>query len=322
MKLKITLSQLPVPSDAIRGEIHLPITDINSVYNMTYNLTKNCSTTNKFIDLFKQTVQSGTYNCSYNFYPTIDVDGFIAMKNRMNWIIEKIKTIDEMPNVDKSLVLDVNSLDTEKSKLNALHLYFEDVSNDLLIKKESLYDNKDEIYCLLEEINQLVHLTENWEEPEDLEFFGAIRLSPSNGEGVLTSPLTDEDYTNFTIEHEWGDLLLDYFRVGKDLTAAVMTNDIELLETKGLSQQNTVHTCVLLQCCMIDLVKYKAFDMKRFNEWIIANNVRDYYDIDLPMFASGRVVLGKVDMTGTNKDEVMNELIKCPSVTNVELIDE
>ena len=320
MKLKITFSQLPVTPGAIRGDISLPITDINSVYSMTYNLTKNCSTTNKFIDLFKQTVQSGTYNCSYNFYPTIDVDGFIVMKNRMNWIIEKIKTIDEMPNVDESLVLDVNSLDTEKPKLNALHLYFEDVSNDKEIKESHSYCNQGEVYCLLEEINQLVHSAENWEEPEDLEFYGAVRLSQSNGKGVLTSPLTDEDYANFTTEHEWGDLLLDYFRVGKDLTAAVMTNDVELVKTKGLAQQNTVHTSVSLQCTMIDLVRYKAFDMIRFNEWIIANNVRDYYDIDLPMFASGRVVLGKVDMTGTNKDEVMNELIKCTSVTSVELI--
>jgi len=322
MKLKITFSQLPVTPGAIRGEIYLPITDINSVYNLTYNLTKNCSTTNKFIDLFKQTVQSGTYSCSYNFYPTIDGDGFIAMKNRMNWIIERIKTMDEIPNVGESLVLDVNSLDTEKPKLNALHLYFEDVSNDKEIKESHSYCNQGEVYCLLEEINQLVHLTENWEEPKDLEFFGAIRVAPPSGLESLMTPLTDEDYANFTTEHEWGDLLLDYFRVGKDLTAVVMTNDIELVKTKGLSQQNTVHTCVSLLCTQVDLITNKAFDMKRFNKWCIDNNVRDYYDINLPMFASGRVVLGKVDMTGTNKDEVMNELIKCTSITNVELIDE
>ncbi len=40
------------------------------------------------------------------------------------------------------------------------------------------------------------------------------------------------------------------------------------------------------------------------------------------MFNSGRVKLGKIDMTGTTKDEVMSELVKCTSLTNVELINE
>ena len=35
-----------------------------------------------------------------------------------------------------------------------------------------------------------------------------------------------------------------------------------------------------------------------------------------------RIELNKIDMSGTTKDEVMSELVKCTSLTNVELIDE
>jgi hypothetical protein len=319
MKFKITLSQLPI-TPPIRGEITLPITNIDEVYTLTYNLTENCSTTDKFIGLWKQTVQSETYGCSYNFYPTIDESMFIAMKKRMNWIIETIKTMDEIPNVDESLVLDENSLDVEILKLNALHLYFEDLSNMPEINLSSAYANHEKVYTYLEEINQLVHSMEYWKEPEDLEFFGTIRVTPGKlgTLGNLTLPLTDEDYNNFEVCHKWGDLTLDYFRVGKDLATSSVTNDVELVKTKGLCQQDTVHTCFEMRF-KIDVIDDKNH-YNALNKWCDENNVRDYYDIDLPMFSSGRVVLGKIDMTDITKEEVMSELLKCTGVTNIELI--
>ena len=67
MKLKITLSQLPV-IPPIREEVYLPKTDIDTVYSVTYNLTNNCSTTNKFIDLCSHALHTSVYWCSYNIY--------------------------------------------------------------------------------------------------------------------------------------------------------------------------------------------------------------------------------------------------------------
>ena len=58
---------------------------------------------------------------------------------------------------------------------------------------------------------------------------------------------------------------------------------------------------------------------KSYRKWIEDNNFKQYYDTDLPMFNIGRVVLGKIDMTGTT-EEVQNELDKCTAITNVELI--
>ena len=319
MKFKVTLSQLPT-LPPIRGELTLPITDIDQTYTLTYNLTKNCSTTDKFIDLWRQTVLHGI-SCSYNFYPTIDENMFIGMKKRMNWIIETIKTMDEIPNVDESLVLDVKSLDREQSKLNALHLYFEDVSNMPEIRLSAAYSNHEEVYIYLEEINQLVHLMEKRKEGEVLDFESmmVIRINPNKG-SALTMMLTDEDYNNFRVCNAWGDLILDYNRVGKDLLTACTNNDVELVKTKGLCQQNTVHTCFDLEFREDTIDAERHYSVLR--AWCHKNNVRDYYDTTLPMFNLGRVVLGKIDMTDTTQEEMKRELSKCTGVTNVELIDE
>jgi hypothetical protein len=322
MKFKITLSQLPT-NPPIRGEVVLPKwVAKDKRYSLTYNLTENCSTTDKFIGLWKETVRHGVYGSSYNFYPTIDENTFIAMKKRMNWIIETIKTMDEIPNVDESLVLNENSLDVEILKLNALHLYFENVSNMPSVAYSSDYGDHGEIYIYLEEINQLVHSMEGWEPPSSLEFFGTIRVNEGKDGGCITLPLTDEDYNNFTIYHDWGDLTLDYFRVGKDLMASFATGDFKLIKTKGLCQQNTVHTCFEMRFQQWGIPGEPYYPIDLLNKWCDENNVRDYYNLDLPMFNSGRVKLGEIDMTGTTKDEVMSELVKCTSLTNVELIDE
>ena len=316
MKFKITLSQLP-KNPPIRGEVVLPKwVNKDKRYSLTYNLTENCSTTDKFIGLWKETVRHGVCGTSYNFYPTIDENTFIAMKKRMNWIIETIKTIDEIPNADESLVLNENSIDVEILKLNALHLYFENVSNMPPPAHSSYYEDLGEIYTYLEEINQLVHSMEAWEPPSSLEFSGTIRVKQGKDGECITLPLTDEDYNNFITDFEWGDLALDYFRVGKDLQTCYATNDVELVKTKGLEQQSTVHSA--FEMLFMDNLNFQH----GISIWIEENNLDQYYDFSLPKFNSGRVVLGKIDMTGTTKDEVMRELVKCTSVTNVELIDE
>ena len=57
-------------------------------------------------------------------------------------------------------------------------------------------------------------------------------------------------------------------------------------------------------------------------DWIEENNLDQYYDFSLPEFNSGRIVLGKLDLTGTNKENVLEEMLKCTGITNIELEDE
>ncbi len=320
MKLKMTLSQTDM-LPPVRGDHSLSKYKLDDqTYSVVFNLTKDCSTTEKFIRIMDTMLKEDILNCSYNFYPSVQVDTFFKMKKRMNWIIEQIKSKDGIPNVDESLVLNENSLDCEILKLNALHLYFENVSNMPEVKDSAEYCQNEEIYQLLEEINQLVHSMEYWSPPENLEFFGTTRLMTQHGEAEIQN-LTDEDYNNFRTDFEWGDLTLDYFRVGKDLQTCYATNDIELVKTKGLEQQITVHPAFEVRLREETTDGFPHWT-SNIDAWIKENNLDQYYDFNLPMFTSGRIILGKIDMTETNKEEVIKEMVKCTKLTNVELIDE
>jgi hypothetical protein len=318
MKLQITFSQLPMTLTVIQGEEILPNPAAEHNYSVIYNLTENCNTTVKFVDLCKQTIESGEYICSYNLYKPLNETLSSRMKIRMNSIIETINTMDDLPKIDTSLMLDNQSIGVETTKLNALHLYFELTSKDI-------YSHNTLEFGLLQEINQLVHSLEGGIPSGGGGIWNVLRLTPTEN-SIHASPLNDEDYNNFVIEHEWGDLLLDYYRVGKDLWAAGTTNDVQLVTTRGLAQQDTVHPCISMECTLFPDANEteSALDILvvAYHKWCVDNNVRDYYDIDLPMFNLGRIVLGKLDMTGTTQSEIMTELSKCTSVSNVELIDE
>jgi len=320
MKLKITLSQTDI-LPPVRGEHSLSKYKLDDqTYSVVFNLTKDCSTTKKFIRIMDTMLKEDIINCAYNFYPTVQVDTFIKMKQKMNWIIKELTARDDVPNPEEWTVLNEKSLETEVLKLNALHLYFEEVTKSVF-EQDSLrtspgYGEDSLLYVHLEEINQLVHSMEAWEPPVDLSFFGTTRIMTQHG-AMEKQNLTDEDYNNFRTDFKWGDLTLDYFRVGKDLQTCFATNDIELVKTKGLEQQITVHPSFEMR--FIEETPDWTTDIE---SWIKYNNLDQYYDFSLPEFTSGRVVLGKIDMTGTTKEEVMKEIIKCTNLTNVELIDE
>ena len=55
MKFKITFSQELLSDQIINGTVDIPKSRSSNFFDLTYNLTKNCSTTDKFIDLCKQT---------------------------------------------------------------------------------------------------------------------------------------------------------------------------------------------------------------------------------------------------------------------------
>ena len=320
MKMRITLSQEETNRCAIADELVLPMSS-NKEYTITYNMTEGCSTTDKFISLYKDNISvNERFRCNFNIYKQNTVDMFIRLKHEMNNIITEINNnVDSLKNIDTSLMLDPTSLEIESDKTNALHLYFEDESNKII---ESGQKYEPGVYKLLEDINQIVHSTERGC-LDYTDFYCTMRVA---GHPKMmptpTLPLTDEDYGNFDIHEPWGSLLLDFFRVGKDLNHCYNTNDLELVRTKGLSQQNTIHTCFIMVFndwrTRQEMVEYEQW----YRKWIDDNNLKKYYNTDLPMFNLGRIVLGKIDMNGTTEERVQNELDKCNAITNVELIDE
>lgn len=321
MKMRITLSQEASNRCVINNDLVLPILS-NKEYTVTYNMTEGCSTTDKFISLYKDNISvNEKFRCGFNIYKSNTVDMFAKLKHEMNNIITEINNNrDCLKNVDISLMLDPTSLDLESDKTNALHLYFENEANKL-IELGGEYESG--VYKLLEDINQIVHLIERGCFEDYSEFFCSMRIAEyPNMVDIPTLPLTDEDYENFNIHESWGSLTLDYFRVGKDLNHCYMTNDLELIKTKGLAQQNTIHTAVVMVFNDWRPLEELEDYQRSYRKWIEDNNFKQYYDTDLPMFTSGRIILGTVDMAGTSEEEVQNELAKCTGITNVELVDE
>ena len=320
-KLRITFSknyaELP-----LRGEhnARIPDPDIDDTFMLEWDLMSNCSTTSKFISLMQETyrIEENGVKINYNFYPSVSPEQFMLMKKRMNFVVKKIAEIEGIPAADPSLKLKTDSTDIEIDKLNALHLYFEDVSNDPVITKREDYTAGD-IYKYLEEINQLVHSMEDWKYQDWDEFFGTCRLAPRRGAmaSELTVPLDAEDYKKFTCEAWYGDLMLDYFRVGKDLDACRSTNDTALVKNKGLAQQNTVHTCFSFQ--FHNFLDGTQTGWLGIDDWIKNNNLEKYYDFTAPEFTNGRVCLGKLNMQGKTREEITSEMIKATSILNVEL---
>ena len=328
--LRITFSRNPA-KQPLRGEYNLrkpnPKDDI---YILDWTLTDGCVTTDKFISLMQETFrlgemrQSPEHDCNgirinYNLYPSISPDEFRLMKERLNSVVKKCGEIEGVPKADASLELDTSTTDLELDKLNALHLYFEDVSNDTSVNLREDYLDGD-IQTYLEEINQLVHTMEDWREQDWDEYFGSVRLAPRHGETSeeLTMPLQKEDYARFTTEAYFGDLMLDYFRIGKDLDACRLTNDTKLVQTRGLAQQNTVHTC--FSFLFHKYLTGFTWQWKGIDEWIEENNLGEYYDYTAPEFTKGRVCLGKLNMRGKTIEQLMPEVMKITCIINVEII--
>ena len=113
MKLKITFAQDNNFNHTTNGIANIPNTKSSDTFYLIYNLTKNCNTTDKFIDLCKQTFQSDTVRCDYNFYKNKDSETYFSMKKRMNSVIEEVNTMDELPDIDSSLMLNVSSGEIE-----------------------------------------------------------------------------------------------------------------------------------------------------------------------------------------------------------------
>lgn len=177
------------------------------------------------------------------------------------------------------------NLDPEHHLLNQLHYIFE--KEVVKHKRGSQFRN------WYEELNAAIHNIENLGNDNAAYFVIRTVIQPKNirtykPQWKIWPQLTLEDYKDFTTP-QGGDLCLDFSTIGKDLFAAVITNDIELVKNKGLSQQTnfTDNTA----CCWENYFIEDAD--KKYYEWCDNNNVSDYYDISSPLYNPGRHILGK-----------------------------
>lgn len=260
--------------------------------------------TNKFVEAFIGTQNHNlnadkkiTYN--YNYYFNANERYFLLAKREMNRVVDELNEIG-LFQLDPSLKLNLDSLDPEYDKLNELHFRFESELVNLTIE----YSAGGRVWYLLEKINNLVHFLErgsNGVMDEINYFFLSIRPK-SNMDYWYT--LEPDDYDSFSL-FEPGDLIADYSTVGKDLLAAMSSNDIELIKRNELKQQQYITGYAF----MPHNYHQPNVDLDQYNRWLIENRVSDYINIDEKQYRPGRHVLGKTDIKFNSAQDFYNQVL-------------
>lgn len=274
-----------------------------NTYILSYTLNDK-KLTSKFVDAFVGTQNHNlaadnkiTYN--YNYYFNANERYFLLAKREMNRVIDELNTIN-LFQLDTALKLDLDSLDPEYDKLNELHFRFESELVNLTIE----YSAGGRVWYLLEKINNLVHFLErgsNGSMNEINYFF--LSLRPKSNMDYWYK-LEDIDYDSFSL-FEPGDLIADYSTVGKDLFAAVASNDMELIRRGELKQQQYITGYAF----MPHNYHQPNVDLDQYNRWLTENGVSDYINIYEKQYTPGRHVLGKSDKKFNSAQDFYNQVL-------------
>ena len=232
----------------------------------------------------------------YNIYEKISVETLLESQQQMLDTISAINTGWPEWSVPDDIVIEINSDDQQLSKLNALHEYFEDVSNS----NNKVDGHRDkELYFLLERINYLVHKMEGGaiKREEDLSRHTVIRSAGRyNDERQGWYRLQDEDYKNFEVTRP-GYLYVDFATVGKDFFNCVFTNDTELVRNKKVSPQLYIRPCMSFRASNQTLLSDSDYEIQQQSQrnraikWLEDNNLSDIDSVDIPNRANGRLRL-------------------------------
>ena len=259
---------------------------------------------------------------SFNMYPSFDEEKYLKLKKFMNETIRFINDNQDLYKVDENLYLNDNETTTEMDKLNALHFYFEQTSiqlNETVKNDPAAKELKKLIYWHLESINQTVHLLERGVSRTDKSLYGVVRMVSRGCEEFYD--MLDEDYNAMETSRIFGDMIVDYGTVGKDMWAAVITDDFGLIENKELKQQLYIHPMFAMWFGRDEPDSNNTIEENK-NNWCIKNNVAEYYpDWQDPQYRTGRIRVASLMDTGMTREELLDKIVECNCISNVELID-
>jgi len=230
---------------------------------------------------------------NYNYYLPVTRENLLSAKIEMN------NTIDELIrfgyNIDNSLILDITMVDRlsaqETDKLNQLHFFFEKES--IILKNDM--PNAPRISHLLEKVNSLVHFIETTTtlEQEHGNQLNLVIRTLNSPEFFGYYKLAEEDYRDFTFPIG-GDLVADFSTIGKDLFACFVSNDITLIKSGKVKQQERLTDFLSLSFNHHITVHDKILK-NQYYEWCERNSVGNYIDFKNPKYNPGRHVLGRID---------------------------
>ena len=270
-------------------------------------------------------------------FPRIDVrqkktvETTQALAEEMNWVIDEVNRLGEDCTIDEALKLDLEVAPHEQvKKLNALHeifqLYTEHYGTDFNIVNGKFCSNETQTH--LERVNILVHMLEAGPVEIDQVFMVAKQEAKYSEQldDVYDTRLSDEDHMQRFPNALWGVLEMDYHTVGKDLGACYHTDDIELVASGELRQQQHFSPCVAAN--FMTSAEYgtptEESDKRQqqtFYDWCASNNIDEYVDYTLPVYRIGRMRLGEITET-YNIEDIQTLVIEYPSIKEIILIND
>lgn len=137
--------------------------------------------------------------------------------------------------------------------------------------------------------------------------------------GDHTVPILDKSlYKYWDHPDKFGDLLLGYHTIGKNIHHCCLDNDIELVKTGGVRPQTTIGNEVILQ------FRRGKTDIsnqhKMIDKWIKNNNLESFIDMSAPENRVAALpLLGRIQ--DTYSIEEISDLFKTSKVTTTRLIE-
>lgn len=291
----------------------------------------------RWLDMVTAMEPEDVFGYSWNFYNNSiqSVETLFSCLEELNSSIDTINR-DGLFECDPKYKLDIDAIrasndltifsETELFKLNQIHFIFENV-----MLKTSVNST---MYKFLERLNSLVHTAEKYFVFRDLSkikfhmkqsYLSVIRIDKLPESPKLEKfDLTDDDYIKFKYYHEInGSLVLDFATVGKDLTHAMNTDDVDLIKNQEVKHQLWAKPYVSYT------INDKTFghtepiyhdDMvERVEAWAIKNNISEYgYDYTEPKYTPGRHKLGHPQFDFEQGREL---ILAYPYIVNVSIED-
>jgi len=303
--------------------------------------------TRKFIHLHQKmfdnaTIQDGGRYLAQeqSICTSVSAESILESRRHHNSLIRTLQALKKAPKVngqppitfdtpDSLLVNELDPYDRCEDKFNKGHYHFETqakIWQDAHVIEKVNIEYYMNVVRILSELNETCHYNEqtlyNVQPEEYRTVLKYTYLSHNSKPDYLrahnfTDKLEDKDYEHFCFQSgkKANTLFLDFGTVGKSLTEVASTNDLELLHTKGVTQQTSINPWVRYDW---SVGAEKTED--RYNEWLINNNVKDYYDLSLPMMTPGLHPLGEcISHDFSTPKEFANYIEATPKIVGTKL---
>ena len=268
----------------------------------------------------------------------VSEESILESRRHHNSLIRELQRLRKAPKVNKQppikfdtpdslLVNELDPYDRCENRFNKGHHHFETQAeiwqNSHIIKNLDM-EYYFKIRNMLAELNETCHYNEQEIHEGKHEYRTTLKytyLSHDRKPNYLRAfnfeaELQNVDYEHFRFQDNDPNVLwLDFATVGKCLTEVALTNDLNLLHSGGVTQQTKCRPWIRYSWLPGD-----PNILEKYNEWIINNNVKDYYDLSAPVMTPGLHPLGKCISHNFETPKEFEEYIKdTPKIVGAEL---